>query len=137
MSQALDPFDPKPKRRINRRPEQDLQKQVAKYLDLVLPDGCMWWHTPNGGKRNQREAEQFKAMGTKAGIPDIFILHRGKLYAIELKAGNNSLSEPQKRMRGKLLAAGLAGYCECNSLDTVRSALTVFEIPTRDASSSR
>lgn len=30
-------------------------------------------HSPNGGRRNIREGARFRAMGTKAGFPDLFL----------------------------------------------------------------
>ena len=46
-------------------------------------------HSPNGGKRNAREAAKFKRMGTRSGFPDLFLAYPNKQYAglfIELKA---------------------------------------------------
>lgn len=31
------------------------------------------YHVPNGGKRSKSEAARFRAMGVKAGVPDIFL----------------------------------------------------------------
>ena len=50
--------------------EDDEQIVVADYLNLM---GFCWWHTPNGGKRNAREATRMKRMGVKAGVSDVII----------------------------------------------------------------
>lgn len=36
-----------------------------------FPELKMLYHVPNGGKRNPAEAARFKAMGVKAGVPDL------------------------------------------------------------------
>ncbi len=46
------------------------------------------FHIPNGGTRNRAEAGKLKAMGVKAGVPDIFLpVARGAYHGcfIELK----------------------------------------------------
>lgn len=48
----------------------------------------MAFHIPNGGTRNKAEAGKLKAMGVKAGVPDIFLpVPRGPYHGlfVELK----------------------------------------------------
>ncbi len=69
--------------------EDNLQKRVATYLDF---SEAIWFHSPNGGKRNLLEAVKLKKMGVKSGVPDCLILnqrHGFKGLAIELKVGKN------------------------------------------------
>lgn len=83
--------------------EDQLQKAVAKYLDLV---GSFWFHCPNGGSRNGIEAAKLKGMGVKPGIPDCLILDQKHGYAglaIELKVGYNKPSEQQLEVFDKLV----------------------------------
>ena len=79
--------------RINRKPrhlEDDEQTVLAAYLDRCLPKEVPWWHVPNGGKRNAREAGRLKKMGVKAGVVDNhFLMPDGKLGVIELKIKPN------------------------------------------------
>ena len=66
-------------------------------------------HSPNGGLRNAAEAAKFKAMGVRAGFPDLVLLvPRGKrpFLAIELKYGRNGQSERQKAYQKALEAVG-------------------------------
>lgn len=56
-------------------------------------------HIPNGGKRNAAEAARFKAMGVKAGVPDLFLPVPMNGYAglyIEMKYDKNKPTEKQK-----------------------------------------
>lgn len=51
-----------------------MQIQCVKWFNIQYPEYAMLLHSsPNGGKRNAREAGRFKAMGTKAGFPDLFL----------------------------------------------------------------
>lgn len=75
--------------------EREFQITVASYLDSL---GVLWFHPPNGGTRNVREAVYLKKQGVKAGVPDVVILEpRGKWHGLflELKVGYNKPSEKQ------------------------------------------
>lgn len=119
-------------RRIRQRPEEALHMAVARFLDVALPSDAVWWHTPNGGKRTRVEAGKFKAMGVRAGFPDIAILWRGKLLLIELKAPGRParLSPDQRTMSDRLERAGASWRC-INSLDTLETIFYVVGIPLR------
>lgn len=64
-----------------------------------FPELKLLFHVPNGGKRNATEAARFKAMGVKAGVPDLCLpVPRGGyagLY-IEMKYGKNTPTDKQK-----------------------------------------
>jgi hypothetical protein len=79
--------------------EDNFQKAVARYLDAK---GVLWFHCPNGGHRNVAEAAKLKAMGVKAGVPDVLIFQPQKGYhgfAIELKVAKNKRTEHQMEMQ--------------------------------------
>jgi hypothetical protein len=69
------------------------------------------WHTPNGGLRNAREAARLKALGVKAGVPDVSLTIAAQgfhgLY-IELKAGKGRVTDEQKTVCEMLIEQG---YC--------------------------
>lgn len=115
-----------------RRPEQVLQRAVMAYLDAVLPPNAWSFHPPNGGKRGAIEGAIFKAMGTRAGLPDIGILFDGRCFWIELKAAAGRLSEKQTLAHSRLWEAGCPVVI-CRSIDEVRAALLGWAIPIRDA----
>lgn len=83
-------------------------------------------HSPNGGQRHIKTATRFKAMGVKAGFPDLFLfVPRGGYHGlfIELKTDRGSLSDKQKIMMDRLNAQGYR--CElCRGYD---SAISVIE----------
>ena len=121
-----------------KQPEQVFHKAVAEYLDAALPPSCWWTTFPAGGGGKARGG-QLKAMGLRAGVPDILVLHR---YArmivhviwLELKA-------PKGRPPSKVQIAthnALEGVDDwavsvhvCRTLDEVESALRDECIPLR------
>jgi hypothetical protein len=52
-------------------PEEEEQKAVAQYLDIL---GFKWFHVPNGGWRSKVEAVILKLLGVKKGVPDVWIV---------------------------------------------------------------
>lgn len=91
--------------------EDNLQKACVKWFKMQYPKISIH-HSPNGGKRNAREALKFKLMGTKAGHPDMVVYRRNALYvglAIELKVGKNTATDNQVEFMAELTANGW--YC--------------------------
>ena len=83
-----------------RRPEADLHKAVAQYLNLALPKNCWWSAIGHGGGGKIRGA-QLKAMGLARGVPDIMIVppegdFSWRIIWIELKSKIGVLSAEQK-----------------------------------------
>lgn len=74
-----------------------------------FPELKLLFHVPNGGKRNATEAARFKAMGVKAGVPDLCLpVARGGfagLY-IEMKYGKNKPTDNQKEWIAALKEQG-------------------------------
>jgi len=73
-------------------------------LDLLF-------HIPNGGSRSKREGAMFKAMGVKAGVPDLCLpVPRGEFNNlwIEMKVEDGSTSEAQEQWHRSLESHG--GY---------------------------
>ena len=76
-------------------------------------------HSPNGGKRNAKEAARFKAMGVRAGFPDLILLLPNSQYhflAIELKTDKGRQSDYQKEYQQLIESVG-GKYVVVRSLD--------------------
>ena len=58
-------------------------------------DGLVYFHVPNGGYRSRSEGAKFKAMGVRAGVPDLILFHQGRLHCLELKSDKGRPSESQ------------------------------------------
>lgn len=88
-----------------RRPEQQLHRAVADYLNAALPPDAWWTTFPLGGGGRIRGA-LLKRAGVKVGTPDILIIWRGRSYWIELKAGKNKPTPEQHECAAHLWRAG-------------------------------
>src|SRR5262245_43790757 len=92
--------------RNRNRPEQSLHAAVVDHLLVRAPADCFWWHHPGGGVRSKTEAAIFRRLGTKAGLPDLFLLYQSKLYGLELKTEQGRLTNQQRTCHAALRAAG-------------------------------
>lgn len=104
--------------------EADLQKNVAKYLNYVLPKGSVFHHSPNEGwKMTIAWKMKLKNMGFRAGWPDLEIFcPESKPIFIELKQPKNYLSPNQKEVK-EILCALPVVYAMCRSVNEVAAVL--------------
>ena len=110
--------------------EDDEQMAVVRWAAHMMgrwPDLKWLYHIPNGGKRGKVEAARFKAMGVKAGVPDLCLpVARGGYHGlyIEMKRRvGGRLSPDQKDWADGLRANG---YCVCRC-DGWNEAVAVLE----------
>lgn len=116
------------------RIEDKLQIDAVAYLRLVLDHEryCVA-AIRNEGKRSAAEGAKAKAMGLKAGIPDLIIIGPlGASYFIELKTETGKLTSEQDDMRLWMIGNGVP-HAICRSLDDVHTAINSWNIPTREA----
>ena len=119
---------PDPPRRNNA--EEVLHRGVVRYLQWALPADATFYHVPNGGLRSKTAAARLVPLGTRAGIPDLAIVWKGRALFIELKAAKGALSAHQRQMIDKLIYCGAEVMC-CRSLDGVECALRELGVPLR------
>jgi len=82
------------------------------------------WHVPNQvGTRSAIEAKKLQAMGVEPGVFDIHVFLANSFYIIELKVGNNRLSQLQERWRNRVCAEGARYAGTCYSVDEYKAAL--------------
>jgi len=95
-------------RQIARRghEEETLQRAICHFLTLALPADAVYFAVPNGGLRSPKVAARLRATGTRAGVPDLCIIHRGHALFLELKAAHGTMSAVQKEMARRLIYAG-------------------------------
>lgn len=98
------------------------------------PDLKWLHHSPNGGSRSKSEAARFKAMGVKAGFPDLVLLVKRGQWAgllIELKrpelikTKNGGASDAQLEWEEYLLSAGY-GFRLCHGWEMARDTLISY-----------
>jgi hypothetical protein len=88
-------------------PEHDAQ--VTLFRDHIWPylvPGAVAFAIPNGGHRAKKVAAEMRDEGLTPGAPDIFAIHAGQTYFLEMKAPRGSLSPEQIDMMARLEAAG-------------------------------
>jgi hypothetical protein len=88
--------------------EDNLQMQVAKYLDLL---GLFWCHVGNERRTTPQAGRRLKAKGVKSGVPDCLIFTPSEHFkglALELKIKPNKPTANQKKW---LKTLELFGWC--------------------------
>ena len=113
-TEHLDRSALQPPRRRERRPvrlspqpsELQVHIAIAGHLRHRAVAGLFWFHPPNGELRDKATAAKLKAMGTKAGVPDFVLLHRGRLHGLEIKRHDGRVSTEQHVARREIEAAG-------------------------------
>lgn len=109
-----------------KKSEDDLQADVAAFLEYALPSGCIFHHSPNEGRRHVSYLNRLKKMGTKYGWPDLELFCPANCTSsgyneaifIELKGPKGRMNENQRRMRDQIIEAGFA-WALCKSIEDV------------------
>lgn len=109
------------KAKTQRVPESALHKDIARLLEVSAPKKVLWWHTPNGEKRDKVTAAILRGMGVKAGVPDLLLYDTltGYLHAIEVKAADGYLSDAQKSWMERFTSSPTGRYAVARSVDDV------------------
>lgn len=108
-----------PRRRALAVPERALHLSIAQLFARAAPKHVMWWHTPNGEKRDLVTAAMLKRMGTVAGVPD-FLLYdtqTGYLHCVEVKTVGGHLSDAQAGWKTRFDRSPTGRYAVARSLD--------------------
>jgi hypothetical protein len=109
-----------------RRPtygEDAIQRAVFEHLAARGVPCLFAFHPANGGYRRPVEAARLKGLGVRPGVPDLIAIHRGQVYAIELKREGGRVTDGQIQAIEDIRAAG--GHAQvCYGLDC---ALAVLE----------
>lgn len=119
--------------RINNTPSEDVEQiqlftwarwQACKYPELEL-----MYHIPNGGSRSKAEAGRFKAMGVKAGVPDIFLpCSRGGYHGlyVEMKRVKGGRVSPEQREVIPRLQAQGYKVIVCRGMEAARDEIIKY-----------
>jgi hypothetical protein len=97
----LDKANGKPKKKAVQHEAQQ-QRACVRWFHLAYPEfSKLFWATPNGGKRNAREAALMKQEGVLSGVPDLFLAvprngYHG--YFLEGKTDDGKLTSNQKEV---------------------------------------
>ncbi len=106
-------------------PEAAIQRAVFQHIRQRGALDLFAFHVPNGGYRKPIEAAILKGLGVVAGVPDIILIHRGRVYGLELKAEGGRSTEKQLETIAAMGAAG-AYCCVAEGLDRALAALEMW-----------
>ena len=118
------------------KPEETLHRAVADFLAKALRPPTFWSTFPAGGGGAVRGAK-LKAMGLRAGVPDLLVFHPCRVVGMavgcivvgaELKAGRNGTSEDQDATMADMMVAG-AHVGVCRSIEDVAALLKRHGVP--------
>lgn len=88
------------------RSEQQIQRAVVQHLLRRGIRHLFFFHPANGGFRLKPEAAILKGLGVISGVPDLILLHNGRLFALELKAPGKKLTPAQAEAIRRISEAG-------------------------------
>jgi hypothetical protein len=117
------------------RDEQQLQKNALAHIAWRAVPGVWFCHYPAGGWRSAVEAAILKGLGVVAGVPDLLLVHRGQLYALELKTERGRLTQIQIATQTTMRAAG-AKVATAAGLDAALEQLEAWGLLRPNRSSS-
>src|SRR5262249_48152517 len=104
-----------------------IQRCVFQHLRTRAAPGVFAFHPANGGYRKPIEAAIMKGLGVVPGVPDVFIVHNGHCFAMELKAEGGRASDKQLECVAAVREAG-AFTCFAEGLDRALACLESWGI---------
>jgi hypothetical protein len=111
--------------------EDCIQRAIVGLLNIVLLDEFRVFACPNAARRTVGGRAANAVAGLRAGVPDLILVGQGRCYFIEVKAEKGRLSPAQDEWRMWCSSAGAMPWALVRSVDDVKTALTVWNIPTR------
>jgi hypothetical protein len=82
---------------------------------------------PNGGWRSPVEAKVFKSIGVIGGVPDLLIIHCGRMYGLELKTQGGRVTPAQAQTHEAIRRAG-AIVAVAHNIDEALARLTEWAL---------
>jgi len=88
--------------------ESQLQQQIILFENnnYSIKKESIIFAVPNGGSRNILEAKLLKATGVMAGVSDLILIIKNKIFFIELKTEKGIQSDQQKIFESKVSDLG-------------------------------
>lgn len=114
--------------------EDRIHTSIVRYMRSVLPHGWDVWHIPNN-PRSAVAGARLKAMGMKAGAPDIMILgvvdEAPWIGFAEVKGPKGRLSSEQVKVHDRLKDKGIP-VVVLRSIDDARDFIAANGLPSRE-----
>jgi VRR-NUC domain len=100
-----------------KRLEQAYHRTVLQHLKARGAPGLFYFHVPSGAFfGGKRQGAIMKSLGWIAGLPDLFLIRDGRLFALELKADGGRATDAQLEVLERLRQAG-AIVAICTGID--------------------
>ena len=102
--------------------ELAIHEALVAHLRAAAAPGVIWFHVPNGEKRDAGTARKLKRLGVLPGVADmIYLLPGGRVVFHELKTEGRALEPQQRAFRDAVTALG----CEFHVTHGLDDALFV------------
>lgn len=109
--------------------EDDLQMRCVTWFRYQFPSlARLLHHSPNGGRRDAREAARFKRMGVQAGFPDLVLLIASQGFHalfIELKTRTGRQQDTQREYQALVEEQGYR-YVVVRSLEQFEKEVNTY-----------
>ena len=107
--------------------EAQIQRAVVQHLKAYAAPNAVYWHTPNGGRRDAIDGANFKRLGVRPGVSDILVFHKRELFALELKRDGGRATESQLRFLDDIRREGGYGVI-AEGLDEALASLRAWGV---------
>lgn len=107
--------------------EETIHRAVVAHLNLRGVAGLVFFHPANGELRRKATGGRLKALGVRAGVADLVLLHRGIAYALEIKRAGGRVQESQDDFLDRWVMAG-GRAAVCYGLDEALAQLSRWEL---------
>ena len=126
------PHQPKARRGT---PEADAQREIVRFLRIVLPQGAVVHHSANevrgSGHGHKRAQALAVGMGVHAGFSDLLVMSERRMLFLEVKSKTGRSTDAQRGFEADCVAQGHA-YEIVRSVEDTRSALAKHKFTTRE-----
>jgi hypothetical protein len=118
------------------RPEQQIHRAVVQHLHQRGVPNLFAFHPANGGWRTAVEGAILKSMGVVPGVPDLIIIHDGKVFGLELKVDDGRLTDNERNALETMRRAG-AIVATAHGLDAAITQLEIWGLLRRNRNSAQ
>lgn len=126
----------KPKRAKRDNPEFRLHVAAVTLARRIVSPRTPWTHGATGEKREGHTGAKLKAMGLRAGVPDLWFYADGRLIGCEFKSGRGKLSPDQAAFADMIVANG-GSFFIARSVDEFERGLIAHGVPLIGSSLAR
>lgn len=113
------------------RAEDQIQRSMVQWLETCIdppPLGPYWSAVNPLPNKSKAQAGMSKAMGMKAGVPDLIMCWKGKFIGIEVKPPGKYLSSVQSQTHMAISYVGGLVHV-VHSVDELQAFLLVLGVP--------